>query len=111
MSGIGARPVSLVAFIDSLRRILLVAKLGGMKRIGCSLLLCAVTAIAARAQVFSNVVNFDGTNGAEPSYVSLAQGADGAYYGTTLLGGGGKACGRFGWESRERLAHISITEN
>ena len=48
--------------------------------------LCVAAAIAARAQTFETLASFYGT--AYPQYVSLAQGADGNFYGTTAEGGG-----------------------
>ena len=39
------------------------------------------------AQTFNNLVNFNGTNGFEPLYGSLAQGRDGNLWGTTCQGG------------------------
>lgn len=55
-------------------------------KMGCAILiLCAVT-IAASAQTFSTLVNFDGINGESP-YSSLIQGSDGNLYGTTFYGG------------------------
>ena len=50
------------------------------------LLLCAAMAIAATAQTFDTLVDFDGTNGSAP-YGSLVQGTDGNFYGTTYQGG------------------------
>jgi uncharacterized repeat protein (TIGR03803 family) len=50
--------------------------------------LCAATAIAARSQTFSSLLDFNGHDGALPYYSSLAQGVDGAFYGTTESGGG-----------------------
>jgi uncharacterized repeat protein (TIGR03803 family) len=47
-----------------------------------------VTAIAAPAQAFNSLASFDNNNGAFPAYVSLIQGRDGNYYGTTYAGGG-----------------------
>jgi uncharacterized repeat protein (TIGR03803 family) len=58
------------------------------KQIRAVLLLCAATAVAAPAQVFNNLVSFDGTNGAQPR-AALIQGANGSLYGTTLSGGSG----------------------
>jgi uncharacterized repeat protein (TIGR03803 family) len=49
-------------------------------------LLCA-TPIAAPAQTFTTLLNFDGTNGARPYYGFLVQGVDGSFYGTTVYGG------------------------
>jgi uncharacterized repeat protein (TIGR03803 family) len=39
------------------------------------------------AQTYSTVLNFNGTNGANPFYVSFVQGRDGRLYGTTYSGG------------------------
>jgi uncharacterized repeat protein (TIGR03803 family) len=50
---------------------------------GAVLLLCAVTVIAAQAQTLTTLVNFDGSNGAAPYFMSLVQGADGDLYGVT----------------------------
>ena len=41
------------------------------------------TAIASPAQTFNSLVSFDGSNGENPAYMSLIQGEDGNYYGTT----------------------------
>jgi uncharacterized repeat protein (TIGR03803 family) len=62
-------------------------KLNGWKMAGVSLLVCAATAIAAPAQAFNTLADFDFTNGAFPYYMSLVQGADGNFYGTTVEGG------------------------
>jgi uncharacterized protein (TIGR03437 family) len=51
------------------------------------LLLGAAMVIAAPAQTFTTLVNFNGANGANPEYVSLVQGTDGNFYGTTSKGG------------------------
>jgi uncharacterized repeat protein (TIGR03803 family) len=61
------------------------AKLQGW-RVGLVVfILFAVTAIAAPAQTFNTLVKFDRANGAYP-LDGLAQGTDGNFYGTTLLG-------------------------
>ena len=51
-------------------------------------LLWVMTAVAARAQVFNTLLSFDGANGYAPgSRMSLIQGIDGDFYGTTSEGG------------------------
>ena len=50
-------------------------------------LLAALTVMGSPAQTFSVLVDFDGTNGGEPQYVTLIQGRDGSFYGTAFLGG------------------------
>jgi|SRR5579863_5638193 len=50
-------------------------------------LLCAAMAIALPAQTFTTLVDFDNTNGANPFAVTLVQGTDGNFYGTTFGGG------------------------
>ena len=51
----------------------------------------AATTIAASAQTFTTLANFDSANGSSPT-ASLIQGTDGNLYGTTLSGGGGSSC-------------------
>ncbi|HTA22347.1 MAG TPA: choice-of-anchor tandem repeat GloVer-containing protein [Terriglobales bacterium] len=51
--------------------------------------LCAATAIASPAQIFTSLPVFNGPNGSTPEYMSLVQGFDGNFYGTTISGGGG----------------------
>jgi uncharacterized repeat protein (TIGR03803 family) len=56
-------------------------------RIGfVALMLLAATAIASNAQTFNTLASFDNTNGKFPYYVSLVQGTDGNFYGTTSEG-------------------------
>ena len=43
--------------------------------------------LTALGQTFTNLVNFDGTDGSNPFYVSLVQAGDGNLYGTTESGG------------------------
>ena len=68
------------------------------------LLFCAVAVIAAPAQsiFFTSLASFDGSDGGYPGYMSLVQGGDGNFYGTTMVGGanfdsicfpGGSGCG------------------
>jgi uncharacterized repeat protein (TIGR03803 family) len=64
-----------------------VNELSKWKRICFVILLYGATAIASSAQVFTTLVNFNRTDGANPSYMSLVQGTDGNFYGTTYLGG------------------------
>lgn len=62
------------------------------KRTACIVILSCVAAIGARAQTFSIVASFDGTDGGQPGFGSLVQGFDGNFYGTTNIGGTGAAC-------------------
>jgi uncharacterized repeat protein (TIGR03803 family) len=50
-------------------------------------LMFIATTSMSRAQTFTTLVNFDGSNGAFPEFSSLVQSADGHYYGTTGFGG------------------------
>jgi uncharacterized repeat protein (TIGR03803 family) len=63
------------------------ASLSWWKRACIVFLFCAATGIAAPAQGFKNLVSFDGPNGANPYLMSLIQGRDGNFYGTTSSGG------------------------
>jgi uncharacterized repeat protein (TIGR03803 family) len=56
------------------------------------LCICSVEVIHAPAQTFTTLFNFDGSNGANPNYVSLFQGTDGYLYGTTYGGGSTANC-------------------
>jgi len=64
----------------------------------CAICLIAVGTVASSTgQVFTTLVQFDGTNGGQPT-ASLVQGADGYLYGTTTIGGdltcdAGEGCG------------------
>jgi uncharacterized repeat protein (TIGR03803 family) len=51
------------------------------------ILMMLLAAIAAPAQTFKSLVNFDGTDGSGPYFMSLVQGADGSLYGVTFYGG------------------------
>jgi uncharacterized repeat protein (TIGR03803 family) len=62
-------------------------KLSAWKKASAVVLLCAATALAAHAQMFKTLVNFDSTDGATPVYPGLVQGIGGNLYGTTLVGG------------------------
>jgi uncharacterized repeat protein (TIGR03803 family) len=57
------------------------------KRVFGLSLLSVVMVIVLPAQTFTTLVSFNGTDGKQPSYVALVQGADGEMYGTTEFGG------------------------
>ena len=59
------------------------------RKIGLALLPWAAMAISSPAQTFTTLANFDGANGANPEGMSLVQGLDGNFYGTTAGGGVG----------------------
>jgi|HubBroStandDraft_6_1064221.scaffolds.fasta_scaffold01456_2 uncharacterized repeat protein (TIGR03803 family) len=56
-------------------------------------LLCAVSAIACHAQTFTSLESFHGREGGQPWVMSLIQGRDGNFYGTTM--GGQPHCQHF----------------
>jgi uncharacterized repeat protein (TIGR03803 family) len=51
-------------------------------------LFCVVSAISARSQTFTVLADFNGDIGGNPMFVSLVQGQDGGFYGTTTHGDG-----------------------
>ena len=55
---------------------------------GCAIiLLCAVIPMAGRAQTFTTLTSFSGSNGSSPLFAPLVQGTDGNLYGTASAGG------------------------
>ena len=59
----------------------------------CLALLSFLAPAVMPAQTFTTLVNFNGANGANPSWMSFVQGADGYLYGTTQHGGSGVCVG------------------
>jgi uncharacterized repeat protein (TIGR03803 family) len=57
--------------------------------------ICTAAAIVAPAQTFTTLLDFNGVDGSEPYLVSLVQGRDGGFYGTTE-GGGSRICWQVG---------------
>src|SRR5258707_13389739 len=59
-------------------------------RLGCSfgLLLFLMIPRLGKAQTFTTLMNFTGSNGSSPLFAPLVQGTDGNLYGTASAGGG-----------------------
>jgi uncharacterized repeat protein (TIGR03803 family) len=68
-------------------------RLSVWRKIRTIFVLCAATAIAAPAQTFNTLLDFDGSDGGNPWYGSLLQSTDGNFYGTTLDGGANQYAG------------------
>jgi uncharacterized repeat protein (TIGR03803 family) len=64
-----------------------VRELNATKIICIVFVFCVAAATASRAQQFTTLVIFDGTNGSSPEYGSLIQARNGLLYGTTYNGG------------------------
>jgi uncharacterized repeat protein (TIGR03803 family) len=60
---------------------------GGWAAVAVSAIALTLAAVTASAQSFKTLLNFNGANGANPYYMSLVQGFDGNFYGTTAGGG------------------------
>src|SRR5580698_8408422 len=58
----------------------------GLNSVYAVIALCLTTVLAASAQTFTTLVNFDGADGAYP-YTTVIQGTDGNLYGTSYAGG------------------------
>jgi uncharacterized repeat protein (TIGR03803 family) len=82
------------------------------KKACAAFVLCVATAVPSVTQTFTNLTSFNGSNGAVPWYMSLTQGVDGAFYGTTALGGRGcpsPGCGTaFRIDSKGNLRTVSL---
>lgn len=65
------------------------SSLVALKKLFPCLALCAALAIACRSQTFTSLVSLDNSQGTNPQFLNLIQGADGDYYGTATFGGSG----------------------
>lgn len=61
--------------------------ISALRKMWCILVFCTLAALASPAQTFTRLFSFDSTNGFDPTYMSLVQGTDGNFYGTTQGGG------------------------
>jgi uncharacterized repeat protein (TIGR03803 family) len=64
-----------------------VRKMSLSKKASIIFVFCIATTVASHAQTFTTLVNFNGTNGADPVPQPMAQGLDRNLYGTTEQGG------------------------
>ena len=59
-----------------------------VSKVACTIFVfCVAAVIASPAQTFKTLINFDGNNGFYTELMSLVQGTDGNFYGTTSRGG------------------------
>jgi len=65
----------------------------GWKKFSALTLVWAATALVASAQTVTTLSSFQLSDGANPEFVTPAQGRDGDIYGTTFIGGSSTACG------------------
>jgi uncharacterized repeat protein (TIGR03803 family) len=90
---VGSPHAPLVAFPERTTEVSPVTKMPGWKTSCALFVICLVAAISAPAQILKTLFSFDGTDGVAPQYMSLVQGTDGNFYGTTTHGGPGGATG------------------
>src|ERR1039458_417240 len=71
-------------------------KLSLLKMVCINFVFCAATVIASPAQTFTTLAVFNPpVTGWQPHYMSLIQGTDGNFYGTTFYGGNGAYCSEY----------------
>jgi uncharacterized repeat protein (TIGR03803 family) len=84
-------------------------------RVGFVLFSLWIASIVSPAQVFTSLTSFNGQNGGDPLVISLIQGPDGAFYGTTELGSNFASCPLYGCgtifriTSAGSLTHLPLT--